>query len=378
MIIDTKNFIDKLIKVYNIDEAVGVPCSNLKYIINELINRNMYKSFTNEGDAVAYAAGKKVADPTHNTLVLMQNSGIGNAINPITSLVDIYELPMVFIIGERGVGKDEPQHKVMGEVSRDMMNLSISYAGATAASININEDVYGITDERIESALETYKNYKYLMIYVRKNSTSEILLNNKVPDNDTDLDYESAIDAIVDAANTYDIPIVSTTGFTSRVLYGKHKDDRNFYSVGSMGCAYSIAQGISKVTNDYVICIDGDGAFMMRPSSVPVFITDTKVIRIILCNDTYKSTGGQSLLSNDCFKSHELIEKMIPNKSITVSTKDGLSAVIDNAILGVSGVQDILVPISNKADKNLPRPTESSVELLNNFRRYLDNKRIKD
>ncbi|MCL1866137.1 MAG: thiamine pyrophosphate-binding protein, partial [Oscillospiraceae bacterium] len=125
--VDTKTFVDEL-KSNGFEKFAGVPCSFLSSLINEAENRGIYEAFVNEGDAAAYAAGTLLSGG--KCAVLMQNSGLSNALSPLTSLNELFGLHTLLIIGNRGVD-DEPQHRIMASAVKPVLDaLNIPYFNA--------------------------------------------------------------------------------------------------------------------------------------------------------------------------------------------------------------------------------------------------------
>jgi len=262
--ISCKKFYDYLAKG-EIDFFTGVPDSLLKDICayvsdNAPQKRNIIAA--NEGNAVALAAGYYLATGKIG-LVYMQNSGLGNAVNPLTSLADpeVYSVPMLLLIGWRGEPgvKDEPQHVKMGKVTLNLLEtLGMPY--------RILDEDY---ENKINDAIEYMKNNKapYALV-VKKGVFEEYKLQKKVKTN-YELNREGAIKTVVQLLDEMDV-VVSTTGKTSRELFelrdsNKQGHEKDFLTVGSMGHSSSIALGIAlEKPNRNVYCFDGDGALIMH------------------------------------------------------------------------------------------------------------------
>ena len=157
---NTANFIDRLEEA-GIRKIAGVPCSFLTPLINEALNRRVYEPFVNEGDAVAYAAGACLAG--EKVAVIMQNSGLTNALSPLTSLNELFGLHVLLIIGNRGKD-DEPQHKIMAEAVKPFLDtLGIPYFSAEE-------------EGAIEKAEECLKNHCAAILVNTKDTFSPVLL----------------------------------------------------------------------------------------------------------------------------------------------------------------------------------------------------------
>lgn len=287
----------KMIKSLGIKMFLGVPDSTLKnwteYIAKEEVGHHFVTP--DEGAAIGMAVGEYLASGMP-ACVYMQNSGIGNAVNPITSLANeqIYQIPLFMVIGWRGEPgiKDEPQHKFMGQITDKMLELlEIEYriidANTTESEL---KDIFC-------QAQEVLENQKQFALVVKRNSLEKeegIKFKNK-----NSMKREDVIAEILKWKGEEDI-IVSTTGKISRevyeqseMLFGNH--DRAFLTVGGMGHASMIAMGIAENKEEKrVICIDGDGAILMHAGAL-AFIgahQPTNYIHICLNNQCHESVGG--------------------------------------------------------------------------------------
>ena len=282
-----------------IEYYAGVPDSLLKafcaYITDNVGNSN-HVITANEGAAIGLAMGYHMAT-NKIPLVYLQNSGLGNIINPLMSLVDkdVYSIPMILLIGWRGEPgvKDEPQHLKQGRVMLQTINtIGIPYgivAGDEAQTAKV-----------ISTAVKTAKQQSSAFaIVVRKGSfdsyASQQEIVTKFPFN-----REDVIKSIVDQLDPADI-VVSTTGMASRELFEyrsacEQSHERDFLTVGGMGHASQIALGIAAQKPDrQVICIDGDGAALMHLGSMAICgmsrLSNFK--HIIINNGAHDSVGGQ-------------------------------------------------------------------------------------
>lgn len=292
--IHPKEFYDILIS-NGINCFCGVPDSLLKnfcaYITDNAKNHTIC---ANEGNAVGLACGHYLACG-RPALVYMQNSGLGNCVNPILSLIDedVYKIPVLFLVGWRGEPntKDEPQHLKQGKLTLKLLEtLGIEYE---------------ILDEDYEKQLKKAFLYmkqegKPFALVVRKNLFKKYNLINKQINN-YEMSREDAIKTILDYIPK-DSVVVSTTGFTSRELYeSRTEHSHDFLTVGSMGHASSIALGIALEKPDKnIYCFDGDGALLMHYGAVPVI--RSKVLKnfkhIVFNNQAHDSVGAQPTASN--------------------------------------------------------------------------------
>jgi phosphonopyruvate decarboxylase len=293
--IQPKAFIERLRKG-GVEFFAGVPDSLLKNLcayITDNIARESNIIAANEGGAVALAAGYHLA--TRKTgCVYMQNSGEGNAVNPLLSLMDadVYRMPLLMIIGWRGEpGKhDEPQHVKQGKVTLSLLEtMGIPY-------VVLDENWENQTDEALRVIQET--NGIYALV-VRKGTFEEYKLQNQVA-SDWALGREEAIKIVVDKLREDDI-VVSTTGMISRELFeyreAKHQGHaHDFLTVGSMGHASQIALGIAlQELERRVVVFDGDGAAIMHLGNMAITASQApkNYIHIIYNNGAHDSVGGQ-------------------------------------------------------------------------------------
>lgn len=298
--------VEELVDVINSDFYVGVPDSQLKPLCDYLMNiygidKKHHIIAANEGNCVALAAGYYLATGK-NPVVYMQNSGEGNIINPVASLLNdkVYAIPMIFIIGWRGEPgvHDEPQHIFQGEITLKLLD------DMDIESFIISKDT---TKEDLISAMIKLKNSldkgKNIAFVVRKGALSYD--GNVKYINENDMSREEIIKHIVKF--TGENPVISTTGKASRELFEiresnnqSHKCD--FLTVGSMGHASSIALGVAlNKTNSKIWCIDGDGAVLMHMGSMAVLGANApkNMVHIIINNEAHETVGGMPTVSNN-------------------------------------------------------------------------------
>ena len=293
----------KLLNDNNINFFTGVPDSLLKDIcayITDNTPRDRNIIAANEGNAVGLAAGYYMA--TGNIpMVYLQNSGIGNTVNPLLSLTDkkVYNIPVLLMIGWRGEPdkKDEPQHITQGEVTLDLLEaMHIPY-------LVLEGDTESI-EEQLDTAINTIKTSgSSFAIVVRKGIFEKYSIKAKL-ESTYELSREDAIKIIVDQLDGSEV-IVSTTGKTSRELFEyreelKQSHDKDFLTVGSMGHSSQIALGIAISKPDRkVICIDGDGAMLMHMGSMAIVgnLTLKNYLHFVINNGAHESVGGQPTVS---------------------------------------------------------------------------------
>ena len=240
----------------------------------------------NEGNALALAAGHYLATGKP-AVVYMQNSGLGNVVNPLLSLIDeeVYNIPVLLIIGWRGEPgiHDEPQHVKQGKL--------------TLPLLRVMEVKYEILENlsQVDSAFDYMQKTNKPFAFVVKKGTFEPFAKQK-NESYFNLSREDAIRCVVSLLKNTDV-VVSTTGMISRELYeNRSSHEKDFLTVGSMGHASSIALGIAlSKTERKVFCFDGDGAFLMHMGAVPVIASRhlTNFKHIMFNNEAHDSVGGQ-------------------------------------------------------------------------------------
>lgn len=271
----------------------GVPDSILKGFCAYLTNHNDSEHIiaANEGGAIALATGYHLATG-EIPLIYMQNSGLGNAINPLVSLVDasVYSIPMLLLIGWRGEPKtkDEPQHNKQGGITLELLDvLNIPYRILP----NDNENAEHYIKESI--GLVELQNKPVALIVKKDTFKPYILRTNKCFC--SKLNREDAIKTVVNHLSSSD-NIISTTGKISRELYACDGSwERHFLNVGAMGHTSQIALGIAKSKPEkQVYCFDGDGAVIMHMGALGIIgSSKTKNFKhIIFNNGCHDSVGG--------------------------------------------------------------------------------------
>lgn len=300
--IDTALF-GALLKKRGFDFYSGVPCSFLKSLINYAVNECEFVMAANEGDAVAICAGAQTTG--RKTVVLMQNSGLGNAVSPLTSLNAVFKIPVLGFVslrGEPGLG-DEPQHELMGVITEKMLEtMQIDWEYLDSSSDAAEGSLSEALSRQLDHAETVLAAGKPFFFVVKKNSFSRLSLSeDKKMFYDTELpDRTSLLDAVCRAASPSSI-LAATTGFTGRELYTLGDSDRNFYMVGSLGCLSSFALGMNLAVKDHgVIVLDGDGSLLMRTGSLAVnaYYKPKKMLHILFDNGAHESTGGQYTVSS--------------------------------------------------------------------------------
>lgn len=368
--------VEKLVEIIGSDFYTGVPDSQLKALCNYLmntygINQKHHMIAANEGNCTALAAGYYLATGKI-PVVYMQNSGEGNIINPVASLLNdrVYAIPMVFIVGWRGEPgiHDEPQHIYQGEVTVKLLE-----------DMDIKTFIVGkeTTDEEVETAMEEFKTVlaegKDVAFVIRKGAISydgEV----KYANANTML-REEIIQHIVKASG--EDPIVSTTGKASRELFEtriandqSHKYD--FLTVGSMGHSSSIAFGIAiNKPKTRIWCVDGDGAVLMHMGSMAVLGANApaNMVHVVINNGAHETVGGMPTVASKISLVDIAKACGYPN-AVCVDTLEGLDKELEVA-KNRNELSFIEVKSSIGARDDLGRPTTTALENKERFMEYL-------
>jgi phosphonopyruvate decarboxylase len=302
------------------DWYAGVPCSYLTPFINYVLQDPAlhYVSMANEGDAVALIAGVALAGgngAAHRPgITMMQNSGLGNAVSPLTSLTWTFRLPQLLIVtwrGQPGV-PDEPQHALMGPITPGILD-----------SMEIPWELFPTEIDAIGPALDraaahmakTGRPYALLM---QKSSVAAFALENRAPASarphpsaaaviqprrlapEARCSRNEALRRVVERTALASTVVLASTGFCGRELYAIDDRPNQLYMVGSMGCVTAFGLGLALARPDLrVIALDGDGAALMR---MGVFATvgaygPANLQHLLLDNGVHDSTGGQATVS---------------------------------------------------------------------------------
>jgi len=285
------------LKARGIDLFAGVPDSLLKNFCAYADNNAApleYIITANEGNAVALAAGYHLATGKL-AAVFMQNSGLGNSVNPLASLTDpeVYRIPLLLIIGWRGEPgvKDEPQHVKQGRITPGQLEL----LEIPHWIVQANSDIEAILEESLEKLKQTNAPTALL---VRKGAFSTFK-SQRIAEHGASLKREEVLREIVALSEAQDL-FLSTTGKTSRELFElrvqRGELQRDFLTVGSMGHTSSIALGVALGNpKKRVICLDGDGAALMHMGALAIIgsLKPSNLVHVLLNNAAHESVGGQ-------------------------------------------------------------------------------------
>ena len=291
----------------------GVPCSFLTSFINYVIDdpELSYVAASNEGDAVAVAAGNWLGGQPG--VAMMQNSGLGNAVSPLTSLNQTCRIPVLLIITLRGDPEleDEPQHELMGRITPGLLEtMEIPWAWFPADAADIEPALA----EAHAYMQEQQRPYAFIM---RKGSIAPTRPEPRnappvVPRSEmvverieTPPPFPGRADVLahlVELTPEDHSVVFATTGYTGRELYAQADRPNQLYMVGSMGCVSSLGLGCALVRPDLdTVIVDGDGAALMRMGNLPMVGTygHERVYHVLLDNQVHESTGAQATLSGN-------------------------------------------------------------------------------
>jgi len=354
----------------------GVPCSYLTPFINFTIGAQQlrYVAAANEGDAVAIAAGSELGGAP--AIAMFQNSGLGNAVSPLSSLTHTFRIPVLLIItwrGEPGGAPDEPQHGLMGEITPALLELlQIPWA-------LFPKDEAGIAPAVDRAVAHMRTERRPYALVMQKGSVAEAKLQavpaaaapapaSGRPRMSGQHTRHEMLGAIRAAAGG-DV-LLATTGYTGRELYALGDSPNQLYMVGSMGCAVSLALGLALARPDRrVIAIDGDGALLMRLGALSTAGAERppNLVHVLLDNGLHESTGGQATASASvdfCALAH-------------ASGYPEVAAINEPAALATAlssrqaGLRFIHVPITAGIPERLPRPTMAPAEVALRLRAHL-------
>lgn len=371
--VSVDKFYDTL-RASGVSMFTGVPDSLLKNLCAYITDHSDAEHniiAANEGSAVGIAAGHYLASG-EVPVVYMQNSGIGNAVNPLMSLADekVYSIPVLLIIGWRGEPgvHDEPQHVKQGEVTLPLLDaMQIPYV------ILPDEDTAAMT--AVQMTVNDCRNLsKPHAIVIRKNTFGKYKLEKEAV-NDYPLSREEALTMLVKSIDENSM-IVSTTGKLSRELFELRESlgqghGHDFLTVGSMGHSSSIALGIAlEKPGRRIFCFDGDGAFIMHMGAISNIgaLAPKNLVHVVFNNGAHESVGGQPTLGfgiDIC----SIARACGYREAFTVTTEEEFTA-LSGRINNLEGPVMIELRVRIDSRENLGRPTTTPVE---NKEAFMDN-----
>jgi phosphonopyruvate decarboxylase len=342
----------------------GVPDSVLKELSTSIQNEKNHIIATNEGSAVSIAIGQYLSTKKI-PVVYMQNSGLSNALNPLISIAHkkVYSIPLILIIGWRGSPrlKDEPQHNVKGKITEQILKLlNIKYT-----IIRSNLDL-----KKFDKQIKIAKKNKSIVACLIEQGSLE---KNKKPIKrksfyslNKELFFKTLLESISKKTK-----IISSTGYNSReLMYVREKyqvkNNKDFYMVGGMGHTSSVALGCSLFSKHNIICIDGDGSFLMHLGSIKTIGSFAKknFKYILLNNNAHDSVGGQNTYANE-IDFDKLSKSLGFKKFYSIKNKKEVKKKIKD-FLSANDLSFLEVKVANSSVKKLPRPTDL-IKIKNQF-----------
>ena len=350
-----------LLKRNKISFFTGVPDSVLKKfsIVLDKYKSDRHQIAVNEGSAVSLGIGYFLAKKKI-PCVYMQNSGLGNAINPLISIAHkkVYSIPMLLVIGWRGSpgSTDEPQHMIKGKITLELLKL-----------LNIDYCI-------LESKKDLKKFNKLIYKAKKNNSIVACLIKNNTLGSKSktkrkslkkeNVDREKFIIRLLKSIKK-NTKIISSTGHTSRVLMKvrsnkKLSNGKDFYMVGGMGHSLSVSLGMNLQSKNTIICLDGDGSVLMHLGSLFTggFKNNVNLKHILLNNNSHESVGGQPTGAKNI--NFRLLSKSLGYKNYLIIKNNKDIPKVLNKFLAQKGYSFLEVLIDPTFDKNLPRPEDLS------------------
>jgi len=347
----------KVLKKNRSDFYTGVPDSILKklsiYLQPKIAKQHVIA--VNEGAAVSIAIGNYLATKKV-PCVYMQNSGLSNALNPLISIANkrVYSIPLVLLIGWRGSPniKDEPQHKVKGKITLDLLDL----LGIKYTILRKENDL-----NRFNKQISSARKNKTIVAGLIEQGTLKSNIGPISERSFYSLEKHLFLKTFLKLINK-NTKIISSTGYNSReILYLKNKFNlkkgEDFYMVGGMGHTSSVALGYSMFSKRQTVCIDGDGSLLMHLGSIKTIGTfaNKNLKYVLLNNNSHDSVGGQNTYANKV--NFEKLSKSIGFKKFyCIKSRKNLEKTIIS-FLKNKKLSFLEVKISNNKIEKLPRPS---------------------
>ena len=361
------------------DFWAGVPCSFLTPFINYTIGDSelTYISSANEGDAVAAATGAALGG--HRSVAMMQNSGLGNAVSPLTSLNQVFRIPVLLIITLRGEpGKpDEPQHELMGQITLELLEtMRIPWSWFPDSE----EDVENTLQMAVGQMDSSGRPYALIM---KKGMVAPYPLGQTSGFEKPTVEHDSNANILkVHAPSRHDVlkelvvctdisetVLIASTGFSGRELYAIDDRPNQLYMVGSMGCAASLGLGLSMVRPDKkIIVIDGDGAALMRLGNLATVgaYAGNNYYHLLLDNHVHESTGGQGTVSSTV--NFPAVAAACGYQSISQTTADSLGI---DSFLQAKAPAFKHIETRQGVPEDLPRPSVKPASVARRLMQHL-------
>tara|TARA_B100000686_G_C16758898_1_gene957385 strand:- start:1009 stop:2148 length:1140 start_codon:yes stop_codon:yes gene_type:complete len=375
------NFLINQLLKYEFNFFTGVPCSHLTSVINGVINSKKikYVGATSEGEAVGVATGAWLAGK--KSVVMIQNSGLGNTINPLTSLNYPFKIPILLITTWRGDPKieDEPQHELIGKITKKILTLSkikneifptnqknlIKVLSKINNSINKNSLPHALIMRKGTIKKEKLKQKKFLI--KKRNNPLFFYKKKKIPTR------FQILEEIQKNINNK-IAIIATTGKTGRELFTLNDCENYFYQVGSMGCANAIGLGVALNSKKKIIVLDGDGALLMKMGNMSTIGANQpkNLVHVLLDNNVHDSTG-QQLTNASTVEFAKIATNCGYKKSYSIDNINDFSSIIKKTFSSTNGPFFVHIKIKKGSIQNLGRPSIHPRNVSIRFKNFLKN-----
>jgi len=381
--IDAREFIDA-VRHHGVGLFTGVPCSLLRPLINYVISIQdlRYVNAVSEGEAVGIAVGSSLTGRIG--VVMLQNSGLGNTVNPVTSLTNIYKIPCLLVVSHRGDPegkKDAVQHTIMGRITNDLLDLLAVYrqdfpTKSAEVSSAVDRAFFHMRRESLPSAFvlkrdvvapfnpnfSTRDSDRTLGVAIQNSEPPRVILHRR-----------EAIAEIADLLHERDL-VVSATGKISRELFTSSDRPGNFYMQGSMGTTAAIGLGVALNRPErQMVILDGDGAVLMRMGSLATvgYCQPSRYLHVVLDNTSYDSTGGQPSAASAISFPRVAVAAGY-RRAVTVY---GLEALRDywKQFSQEEGPSMLHVRVLKGDREDLPRPSWTPEEIRDRFMRSIDD-----
>ena len=378
--LDPAAFYRYLVEEKEVDFFVGVPDSLLKDFcgyVSDTAPESKHTITANEGSAVALATGYHMATGKV-PLVYMQNSGLGNAVNPLLSLADplVYGTPMLLVLGWRGEPgkKDEPQHKAQGQRMVSML-----------ASMEIPFDTLPDFEEGAEVVIDALLERARAIngpvaLCVKRQTFAPYTMKATLPidaSEDITLSREEALRLCIAGVGAWDA-VVSTTGFASREVFElreelSHDHSRDFLTVGSMGHASAIALGIATgKPSRQVVCFDGDGAVLMQMGNLAsVGMSGAANFKHVVNNNLVHDSVGAQPTGAEAIDIPAIAKACGYTWSASVSSPEEVSSKFAELLAHNEGPGLLEIRTKPGARSDLGRPTTTPIENKESFMKFL-------
>jgi phosphonopyruvate decarboxylase len=378
--ISAASFVEHL-RQLGYSQYAGVPCSFLKPFINYVIDDASldYVGAASEGEAVGFTLGAALAG--RKTVTMCQNSGLGNMVNPLTSLNDPFRVPTLLITtwrGQPGV-KDEPQHEQMGRVMHQLLDaIEIPWlpfpSEESEIPVVMAKAEASMAERQRPFALvmskDTVAPHKLTRRVTPQFVKTELKNFGAAPASER-LTRTAAIQLILEALPG-DEAIIATTGMTGRELFTIADKPNHLYVVGGMGAASAIGFGVAHALPEQpVVVLDGDGAALMKLGSLSTIgcYQPKNLLHIILDNEVHDSTGGQQTAS-PITRFAEIAAATNYRRAMTADRPDDIRQAV-RELRAAAGPSLLHVKIQPGSPKEIGRPTVKPYEVKDRFMDFL-------